>query len=239
MDKLYELDLWSKWKKSGDREARRDLIRRLDPLLQKQVNKYVGSGLPREALETEAKRLTFQSLDNYDPSKAALNTHAVNHLKHLQRFVINYQNVGRIPENRALQITRFQSVKRNLIEDLGREPTTVELADTLKWNIREVERMENELRSDLSLVSGKDENYFEDTLFNTDESEEALEFVYYDEDNQGKLLIEYIFGKGGKPAIGLSYPELSKKTGLTEFSLRKKVKEIAKKIEHARNIGAF
>jgi DNA-directed RNA polymerase sigma subunit (sigma70/sigma32) len=239
MNKQHELELWEKWKNTGESQYKRDLIKSMKPLLVSQANKYAGSGLPKESIETEANRLAIEAFKTYDPKKSALNTHTVNHLKHLQRYVINYQNVGRIPENRALQLSRFQSVKRHLMDDLGREPSSVELADKLQWNTREVERMESEIRNDLSMISGKDEDFFEDLLFNTDEKEDAFQFVYYEQSPEDKLLMEYIFGKGGKPQIGLDFGKLSMKTGRPEHQLRKKVKELAERIEYVRGLSGI
>jgi len=101
-------------------------------LLQKEVNKYAASPLPRTSLETEARILALKAFDSYDPNKAQLNTHVTNHLKHLQRYVLTYQNIGKIPEHRGIAISKFQNIKENLTEDLDREPTIVELADALQ-----------------------------------------------------------------------------------------------------------
>lgn len=232
--KQYELGLWNQWK-AGDESAKSALIKSMDPLLQKQVNKYVNSGLPRPALEVEAKKLTLEAMKTYDPSKAALGTHTVNHLKHLQRYVINFQNVGKIPENRALQITRFESTKKNMAEDLGREPNTVELADELSWSVREVDRMESELRKDLAMISGKDEDFFEDLMFQRDDTKEAEQFVYYDSSNQDRLIMEYYFGLAGKPS--LSVADISLRVGKPESFVRRRLKDLGEKINYVRGLG--
>ena len=127
-----EFKLWEDWSSKEDYKARNELLTSLNPLLMKQVNKYNASPIPRTALETEARVLALNAFDSYDPSKAQLNTHVTNHLKHLQRFVLNYQNVGKIPESRGLAISKFQNIQSNLTEDLGREPTAIELADNLQ-----------------------------------------------------------------------------------------------------------
>jgi DNA-directed RNA polymerase specialized sigma subunit len=101
------------------------------PVYQKEANKFKSAPLPNSAIESQAKILTLKAFETYDPSKSQLNTHVTNHLKHLQRYVLEYQNIGKIPEHRGLAIGKYQTVFDNLKEDLGREPTDMELADNL------------------------------------------------------------------------------------------------------------
>lgn len=126
-----ELLLWKDWRTHRDKKARDELLISLSPLLHKEINKYVASPLPRTALETEARMLALNAFETYDPNKAQLNTHVTNHLKHLQRYTLIYQNIGKIPEHRGIAISRYQHVQENLEEDLDREPTIVEISDAL------------------------------------------------------------------------------------------------------------
>ena len=80
----------------------------------------------------EAKRLVIQALDTYNPALSQLNTHIINYLKKLQRYVITYQNVAHIPEPRAIALGRYQTIYENLESEKGREPTVSELADAMQ-----------------------------------------------------------------------------------------------------------
>tara|TARA_Y100000310_G_scaffold61181_1_gene56482 strand:+ start:1434 stop:1679 length:246 start_codon:yes stop_codon:yes gene_type:complete len=79
----------------------------------------------------EAKRLVILGLNSYNPALAQLNTHLINYLKKLQRFVISYQNVAHIPEPRAIGIGKYHTIFDNLESEKGREPTISELADAM------------------------------------------------------------------------------------------------------------
>lgn len=103
----------------------------LAPLIQSQINKFAGVDLPRASIEMEAKRLTILALESYDPTMAQMNTHIINYLKKLQRFVISYQNVAHIPEPRAIGIGKYQTIFENIEAEKGREPTITELADAM------------------------------------------------------------------------------------------------------------
>lgn len=196
-----ELQLWQDYK-NGKPEARITLLRSVDPLLRKNVEKFRNSGLPIEAVETEARSLAAQAFDTYDPNKSQLNTHITNHLKHLQRFVIEYQNVAKIPENRAIAISKFHNIKAHLEDKLGREPNTVELSDELGWSISEVERMQAEQRKDLTMTSGED-LFYENQFLDRDETLEAIWYVYHDSDDVDKKILELLFGLMGNPKLSI------------------------------------
>lgn len=201
-DKQEELNLWKKWRKTGDPSYMNSLINSLNPYLQSHVNKFSAVPIPRTALESQAKLLALKALQTYDPKKGTqINTHLGHELKHLNRYVIEYQNVGKIPENRGIAISKFQNIKSNLTEDLSREPTVTELADALQWSPAEVERMQNELRSDILITQGKEEAFFDTTYNPSDRDRDIVEFVYYQSSPEEKKVLEYLFGIGGNPKL--------------------------------------
>lgn len=232
MNKEHEFTLWKRWKRTKDPAIMNDLLKSMDPYLQSHVNKFTTSPLPRQAIESQARILAVKGFHTYDPNKgAALNTHLGHELKHLTRYVLEYQNVGKIPENRGIAISKFQNIKSNLKEELGREPTVLELADKLQWSAAEVERMQTELRQDLNVVQGKEEAFF-DTGFNvTDMRREVIEFVYYSVDPEQQKVLEYWFGLGGNPK--LSVDEMAVRLNKSPAQIRDMSKELARKIHEA------
>lgn len=223
-----EQELWRKWRHEGDEEALPILINSMTPLLRKNVNKFRSTPIPLPALEAEARTLAVKAFETYNPEKAQLNTHVTNHLKHLQRYVLNYQNVGKIPETRGVKITRYKNIKTQLSDDYGREPTMSELSDELSWSLPEVERMESELRSDLSIVEGKEESFFDYSMGNEDNVRDIMWFLYVDEDPVGKKILEHTFEIGGAPKYNST--QLSKKLKVPETIIRKRKRQLAEKI---------
>jgi DNA-directed RNA polymerase sigma subunit (sigma70/sigma32) len=230
--KQKELSLWNDYK-SGNPSVLPSLMKSFDPVIQTNVNKFSGAPLPRIAMESEARRLAVTAFDTYDPSKGAgLSTHLTNHLKHLQRYVIQYQNVGKIPEHRGIAISRFQNLKDNLEQDLNRPPTTFELGDALGWSPSEVERMELELRQDLTISTGKEDatQFFDASFYVADKTKEIMHFIYYDPTTSPveKKLLEYKFGFGGSSILGMA--EIAVKLKMTESQLREAGAALALKI---------
>jgi DNA-directed RNA polymerase sigma subunit (sigma70/sigma32) len=188
--------------------------------------------LPRTALESQARLLAVKALQTYDPSRGTqINTHVGHELKHLNRYVIEYQNVGKIPENRGIAISKFQNIKSNLTEDLGREPTVTELADALMWSPAEVERMQTELRSDILIQQGKDEAFFDTTFNPTDRTQDIVQFVYYQVGPDEKKVLEYTFGIGGSPK--LTPAEMALRMNRPVSEVRKMAHELGEMIHQA------
>jgi len=231
IEKQKELGLWHDWK-GGNKQSLPTLLRSMDPLIQQQVNKFQAAAIPRTAIEAQGRALAVKAFEDYDPNKgAALNTHVFNHLKHLQRYVIDYQNVGKIPEHRGIQISRFRNIKRNLEEELGREPNVIELSEALDWSQKEVNRMVSEQRTDVTLRQSLEESgwYDKDALI-TDPTKELLEFVYHDPNltMEEKKAMEYFFGMGNMPR--LSVKEIALKMNKPESYIRKIGKKISSQV---------
>jgi len=231
--KQEEMKMWEAWK-TGDNKALPSLLTSMDPLIQQQVSKYSTSGLPRVALETQARKLAYDSFHTYDPSKAGLNTHVVNNMRHMQRFVIEYQNVGKIPEHRGILITKYNNTYRLLENKLGREPSLAELSADLGWSLAETERMQMELRKDLTIVqeSGEEDDssaFFDSKLYETDKLKDYISFVYHSASMEDKKIIEYSFGIGGRQPLKVK--EIAKKLNKSESYIRKRRAIIAEQIQ--------
>jgi RNA polymerase primary sigma factor len=233
MDKSLELDTWKKWKKTNDVQHLNSLLKSMDPFLQSYVNKFATSPLPRPAIESQARVLAVKAFHTYNPKMgAALNTHLGHELKHLTRYVLEYQNVGKIPENRGIAISKFHNIKSNLMEELGREPNVLELSEKLQWSPAETERMQTELRQDLNVVQGKEEAFF-DVGFNlSDKDRDLVEFAYYSLPPEEKKILEYWFGLGGSPKLGVN--EMAARMNKTPAQIRDISKEIARKIREVK-----
>lgn len=238
LSKQEELELWKQYKYQGDNEAKKRLLKSLRPLIQYRVNQFRNSGLPMSSLELEGMKLAAQALDTYDPSRGTqLNTHVTNYLKKVSRFATTYQNVGHIPEPRALMIGQYKAIYSNLEDEKGREPTVSELADAMNVPEAEIERLQKEDRSDLSIElrgdTGEDDagGFFYDIIGEQQSSptKQALDFTYFDSDPVDKKILEYTFGLKGTPQKNLT--EIKQKLNLSDTELKKRKKKLASNIQ--------
>lgn len=169
----------------------------MTPLIRSQVGKYKNSGLPYKALELEGKKLASHALDTYDPNKGTqINTHVTNYLQKLSRFTNTYQNVGHIPEPRALMLGRYETIFSNLEEEKGREPTIQELADAMHVPPAEITRLQSERRADLHMelpAADLEDGGFTYYIMPDEEDPQlrgAVEFVWFDSDPINKKIME-------------------------------------------------
>lgn len=126
------------WQKSRDPRLFEEIYSSLRALVGKNVSRFIGGGLPKEALELEARRLVAEALERYKPTSGEVHSFVSMYLKGLSRFTNKYQAVLRLPENYNLEYTTFDNAFHELRERLGREPSAVELADALGWPIEKV-----------------------------------------------------------------------------------------------------
>lgn len=192
-----DLELWREWKANPCNTTLKPLMKSLKPLIESNVNKLHGN-LPRSAVKAQMIKLTINALPNYDPEKAQLNTYLNNTAGNkLHRYVYTYQNMGSIPEPRAIQIGTFKRIQSNLENDLGRPPTYEEIGDQMHLPAKQVKLLEKELRQDLI----QDENFT--NVFNNDTSEldENLVLLHAELFGQDKEVMEYLYGMNGKPQL--------------------------------------
>jgi DNA-directed RNA polymerase specialized sigma subunit len=211
-----EIEMWRAWKDSGESpEALKPLLRSFRPMIQSKVNVYKGKVrmVPDSTIEAEFYLRFVDALKSYDPSKGSLGTYVYRYLDKAKRFIVENQNIGRIPENRAYKIKSFTTARDELSEELGRQPTEDELAKKLGWDRAEVDRMESELRNDLVAQGFEDDPY----SFTPSKSEETLRLFKYELAGEEREVYEYLTGFG-KPQMA-STGDIAKKMGIPDYKV--------------------
>ena len=224
-----DIALWNAWRDDPSKENLSSLLDQVNPILQKEVNRWQGGSVARPVLEIQAKKLAIDAFSNYRPGKAALNTHVTNQLKGLSRNVYTYTSPARMPEHRQVKAGTFRNVEEGLRETLAREPTTEELAQELAWSPREVARYKEEQRATYSTslpIPPGFEKYSPDQTL--------VDFVYHDLADQDKRVFEHTTGYGGSSI--LSGKELMKTTGMTQGQVSHSKRRIRKMFEGASGI---
>jgi len=155
-----ETKMWNSWDQGGRKpQDLRPLLKSMRPLIQDSVNTWKGRVryIPDEALESEFTGHAVNAFKSYDPGRGAkLSTWVRTNLRKGGRFARTYQNVGRIVEERAGNITTFKNLKGELAEKTGRPPSDADMVRALnkqpgnkRWTPAEVQRMNSELRADI------------------------------------------------------------------------------------------
>jgi DNA-directed RNA polymerase sigma subunit (sigma70/sigma32) len=195
------LEHWSSWKKSGSEKDLGRIFTGLTPTLATHTRKFINSGLPPTSLDIEAKRITVDALNKYNPQKGVLiKTFVSSKLPGLKRFVDTYQKIGRIPEYQTQSAATMVKVTDSLTQSLDRPPSIQELSEELGWPEPQVLKTMQYVRRDLP------ESGFEMSMpiFETPWQDKALEkfhFIYKSSTPQEQVAMESFLGLHGKEAV--------------------------------------
>lgn len=222
-----DIEAWQKWHTTKDKQDLSTLFGRVQPIIHKEVSRWASGPVSRPVLTLEAKKLSLNAFNNFNPEKARLSTHLTNNLKGLSRIVYTHNNPARMPEHQVLKLSTFLGAKSSLEEELGREPTAQELAESLVWSTNEVARYEGQIRTGYSTSKPQPPGF---EKFDADRS--FLHFVYNDLVDQDKIVFEHTTGYGGKRV--LSAQELIKKTKMTQGQISHSKRRIRRLVEEAR-----
>ena len=231
--KRKELDMWRQWKNTNeDPKHLEPLLRSLKPTIDYRVNMYAPANVYKPALRAKANNLTINALRRFDPTKAQLNTHVTNHLKGLNRWTGKHQNVSRITEERIAIIGQYNSTKRSLVESLGYEPTTRQIAETMKVPEKTVKKLELEDRADLVASAFEGDAFATDLKMPTIDKE-ILDLIEFDLSPDELRLWEYLYGIKGKRKTTKG-GDLARKLGWSQSKVSQVRKAIHKKVEYYR-----
>jgi DNA-directed RNA polymerase specialized sigma subunit len=211
-----DLEMWRDWRATKDPKTLNNLLDKLNPLIQREVNKW-GTTVPRPALESKARLLTVSALENYNPNKgAAIGTHVASRIRKISREVYPYQNVARLPENKQLKYNTFQVAHNKLYDNLGREPTVEEMADELVWPIKRIRDFQRSFGRKEYVES-------EGAFFEKEDSEDSLvDFYYHGLAPNDQQFFEDITGYNGKVPLNNQQLMTKYKMSQGQLSYRKR-----------------
>lgn len=220
---IKDVETWSDWKDTGNQNSLNELLKRYDGMIQSAVNKYDNPNIPRPALESEAKNQAFIAFNTFNPQRGTqLSTHVGTRLKKLYSYVAKFQNIGKIPEGEVSSIRTYQNAKEDLRKKLMREPSTIELADYLAWDLNRVSRMEASLRKD---YVGMDDV----SAMETNPKFERMMYAYYEMTPEEQVVFDYILGTHGKPK--LTPGQIATKLNVSNSKVSSIKNKVAKRME--------
>lgn len=142
MNNEEQLRLWTQWKVTKDDRYLTQLLDSLQPLIKGYVSRFRGSTIPYSAILAQANIAVRDSLDKYDPKQAQLSTYVTHQLNPVHRYVLKYQNTKYAPEYISQSFGKYEVASRTLQNELGRAPTTEEVAKEMRLSPKIIERIE-------------------------------------------------------------------------------------------------
>lgn len=198
-----------------------------------------GSTIPQSVHMAEAAQNFLESTKTYNSSKGSFRTHAFNTVfEKGKRLNLKYQNIGYIPEHRATKYQVYQTALHLLKEDLGREPSTTEIADECNMPVHEIERLRKEVTKDLIA-----QEHMVTKGLGFAQSDKAMQVardILYSLEPKHQLVLEYTLGLNGRPSIvkksGMAdASSISKAAGIPINEVRNARKIIKRKFQEYRS----
>jgi DNA-directed RNA polymerase specialized sigma subunit len=220
------------WQKTKDPMIFATMVGRYQPVINSVVNKYRTTGLPPATLRAQATVQLIKAFDSYNPEKGTQpTTHIWNSLQKVQRMASESLMSGHVPEARNMKRATFTIVQDNLTDSLGREPNNAEMADDLGWNIREVERMQSEMKGETT-ASNAPFDFYGNSTKGESKDKVLVDYLYHELSGPQKVIFEHTFGYGGKPI--LNNKEISKKMNINEMQVHRIKKDMSKRVREMR-----
>lgn len=194
-------ELWQAWNQDRRPESLRPLLDAHTPLINHELARWSGSGLPPIVLKAEARRLARNAYETYDPSKGAeVSTHLVNHLRGLGTFVVQHRDPVRMPLDQARLADKVYRSKQELELQLGREATVQEIqqhAGVGTTSLGNLSRQQARLYSQ-NEAAGFDQPARQDLT----NQELVTDFLYHDLTPRQQLVFDHFTGRNGREALG-------------------------------------
>lgn len=220
------------WQQTRDPEEFTKLYLRYQPVVGSIVNKFKTTGLPIATLRAQANTQLIKAFDTYNPHKDTLPiTHIYNSLQKVQRTASESLISGHIPEARNMKRATFTIVQDNLTDQLGREPNSHEMADELGWNLKEVDRMQSEMKGEAT-ASNAPFDFYGNSTRGESKDKVLVDYLYHELPNKQKKIFEYTFGYAGNPI--LNNKEIAKRMKTNEMDIHRQKKQMSKRIMEMR-----
>jgi RNA polymerase primary sigma factor len=138
---------------AGDTQAERELVEANLRLVVRLARRYLRRGLSLLDLIEEGNVGLLHAARKFQPGRGTrFSTYAVWWIRQaMVRALANQARVIRLPVHVELLLSQCAKKQRELTQQLGRAPTTEELAQALGWPISEVEHIESLRQQPLSL----------------------------------------------------------------------------------------
>tara|TARA_Y100001973_G_C5208638_1_gene343603 strand:- start:6440 stop:7264 length:825 start_codon:yes stop_codon:yes gene_type:complete len=216
-------DPYMAWKNNPSPENTGNLVKAVKPVIDKGLKSYGGgSDGASRIMRGKAKQIAMDSLESYDPKRAKLQTHLMEHLKGLQRYGGKRRNVLAVPERVLLDRKHLDETTRDMEDWLGREPSDKELADKTGLSIKRIKyvRSLRQPTAEGTIADWQSQNAAEGQTMpavQQQENDAWVNFVYHDltsvKNSPLPVVMEYTLGLHGKPK--LTTAQLAQKLGVS------------------------
>lgn len=138
----------------GDENARQKLIESNVRLVVHLAKRYARHGDPEALLDLiqEGNLGLFRAVDRFDPARGTrFSTYAAYWIRQAIQRALMKQRAIRLPEHVMERVARLRKIRHQLMQELGRQPSSAELAAELDLTTPELEALEEAAQDIVSL----------------------------------------------------------------------------------------
>ena len=199
-----DLALWRTWDENGRKKKDlKPVLHAMRGVVNSRMNSWMNAkikGIPKEVIKSRFESSAIQAIKQYDPKRKTaqgepikLSTFMVYKLRDAEHYLKRHQNAGTIPDNRVSKVGTLQTTFSLLADQLGRDPTSFELAEELKWPEREVSRLRQEIRSDYTTSLSVES----ETAIPPDLDDMHMRLIKYELPEDEKMVYQHLMGMDG------------------------------------------
>lgn len=226
------LDAFGEWYRNPSPETRAAMSHALMPII-KQAIQASGGDPHNPVLLAKGRMIAIQSLKRYDPYSAKLGNFMYSQLLGLQRAMGTANNIIQVPEGVVLDRKKLDTAEKELLDQLGRYPSTTELADYTGLSLKRIEKIRKAnvplTMSQFKSPEGESYNPSARILGDTSRQDAWQEYVYDSVDDRKRAIMERLYGMHGLPQQ--TPTEIAKELGISTAA----VSQQRKKIDEALN----
>ena len=214
------------------------LLKTIEPEIQRGITAHVGK--PNPLIRSRARRMALKAVETYDPTKAKLGTHVVNQLQGLKRISRKQTQILKVPERVAMDQHRVEQARLELVDRLGRDPSTREIADYTGLSSRRLDHLrkfKHPISEGAIMGPQGEEGNMGQLPAVMGNSNAWAEVVYSDLDGTNQKIMEWTLGLHGEPQ--LSNQAIARKLRISPGAVSQRKSAIQRLLNREEELSPF